>query len=107
MGVVIGICKKHPGGRTRMRVTDIYESSYRVMGGNLGGREQGTTIGLYIDNRNEQSDKWGDKAHLRIIAPLPSGENVAKTKSATGNIYAPTSRTVGAPRPRGHSAAIT
>ena len=53
-----------------------------------------------VENRNEQSNKQGDKAHLRIIAPLPSGANIAKTKSATGNIYASTSRTVGAPRPR-------
>ena len=36
------------------------------------------------DNRNEQSNKWGDKAHLRIIAPLPSGANIAKTKSGIG-----------------------
>ena len=61
----------------------------------------GDNLGLvYRDNRNEQSNKRGDKAHLRIIAPLPSGANVAKIKSATGNTYAPTSRTVGAPRPR-------
>ena len=48
---------------------------------------------IYIwitDNRNEQSNKRGDKAHLRIIAPLPSGANIAKTKSATGNTYAST-----------------
>jgi hypothetical protein len=55
---------------------------------------------MCMDNRNEQSNKWGNKAHLRIIAPLPSGANNGKTKSATGNIYAPTSRTIGAPRPR-------
>ena len=59
----------------------------------------------YRDNGNEQSNKWGDKAHLRIIAPLSSGENVAKTKSATGNIYAPTSRTAGLPRPRAQGTA--
>ena len=66
------------------------------MGGNLGGGEQRATD----RDRNEQSSKWGDKAHLRIISPLPSGANIAKTKSATGNTYASTSRAVGAPRPR-------
>jgi hypothetical protein len=55
---------------------------------------------IYVNNRKEQSNKWGDKAHSRMIAPLPSGANIAKIKSATGNIYAPTSRTVGAPHPR-------
>ena len=40
---------------------------------------------IYRHNRKEQSNKWGDKAHLRIIAPLPSGGNIAKTKPATGN----------------------
>ena len=71
------------------------------MGGNLGGGKAGEPLlDIYRDNGNEQSNKWGDKAHLRIIAPLPSGANIARIKSATGNIYAPTSRTVGAPRPR-------
>jgi hypothetical protein len=28
---------------------------------------------------NEQSDKWGDKAHLRKLVPLPSGANIALT----------------------------
>jgi hypothetical protein len=39
-----------------------------------------------MNNGNEQSSKWGDKAHLhlhlRILVPLPSGANVAKTKPA-------------------------
>jgi hypothetical protein len=39
-----------------------------------------------MDNRNEQSNKWGDKAHSRIIASLPSGANVAKTKSAMAGL---------------------
>ena len=28
---------------------------------------------------NEQSDKWGGKAHLWILAPLSSGGNIALT----------------------------
>jgi hypothetical protein len=58
------------------------------------------------DDRNENSNKWGDKAHVRMLAPLSSGANVAKTKSATGNACA--SATVAAlwvHRARGHSAA--
>ena len=54
MGVVIEICVKYPGDPTRMTVADIYavytaytytvyESSYRIMGGNLGGGEGGAT----------------------------------------------------------------
>jgi hypothetical protein len=42
-----------------------------------------------MDNGNEQSNKWGDKARLRILAPLPSGDDITKIKSATGNMYAP------------------
>jgi hypothetical protein len=64
------------------------------------GESRGPLVDTHIDNRKEQSNKWGDKAHLRIIAPLPSGANVAKIKSATGNVCASTSRTTGAPRPR-------
>ena len=55
---------------------------------------------IYRDNGNERRNKWDDKAHLRIIAPLPSGANIAKIKSATGNVHVSTSRTVGAPHPR-------
>jgi hypothetical protein len=31
-------------------------------------------------NEERESNKWGDKAHLRIIAPPPSGGNIAKTQ---------------------------
>jgi hypothetical protein len=55
--------------------------------GKSRGRGPLVDIYIYRHNRKEQSNKWGDEAHLRIIAPLPSGANVAKTKSATGNIY--------------------
>jgi hypothetical protein len=83
-------------------ICDVHESSYRTMGDNLGGGRAEDHWLMHVDNRNEPSNKWGDKAHLRIIAPLPSGANISKTKSATGDIYAPTtcSNTVGAPRPR-------
>jgi hypothetical protein len=41
---------------------------------------------MYMDNGNEQSNERGDKAHLRMLAPLPSGAHAAKAKSATDNI---------------------
>jgi hypothetical protein len=53
------------------------------MGDNLGiGRGKADT-----GKEEEQSNKWGDKAHLRVPAPLPSGTYIAKIKSATGNTY--------------------
>jgi hypothetical protein len=54
------------------------------------GQSRGPLIDIIyrtcMDNGNEQSNKWGDKAHLRMLAPLPSRPNAAKTKSATGAV---------------------
>jgi hypothetical protein len=38
--------------------------------------------------------------YKRVTVPLPSGANIAKPGSCTGNTHACTSRAVGAPRPR-------
>ena len=42
MGVVIEICKKHPGGRTRMRVTEI--------AGTVATVSHGRRLGVYYIN---------------------------------------------------------
>jgi hypothetical protein len=80
--------------RVLREVCDIYESSYRIMGDNFGGGEQrATDWHMAILEMNKQINEM-TKAHLRIATPLPSGPGISKAKSATGNIYASTSRTV-------------
>jgi hypothetical protein len=79
---------------------DIYEPSCRIMGDNLGGGKQVNHRLAYGDTEKSKAINGVTKPIHEQLPPLPSGANIAKIKSGTGNTHAYTSRTVGAPRPR-------